>query len=151
MRSDEHKMLRDMCRAFADAELSPNAGKWDQAHEFPVDAVKQMSEMGLMGIAQPTDYNGAGYVARSFFRGVPGSPTSALSEIRFSFSRFLDTWHFLGPTLGRMDAMSYAIGVEEISRGCAGCGVIMSVSSSAIPPKRARLPAVCGSAALPAI
>jgi hypothetical protein len=27
-----------------------------------------------------------------------------------------------------MDAMSYAIGVEEISRGCAGCGVIMSVS-----------------------
>jgi butyryl-CoA dehydrogenase len=55
-------MLRDMCRAFADAELAPNAGKWDQAHEFPVDAVKQMGEMGLMGIAQPTDYNGAGYV-----------------------------------------------------------------------------------------
>jgi butyryl-CoA dehydrogenase len=53
-------MLRDMCRTFADAELAPNAGKWDQAHEFPVDAVKQMGEMGLMGIAQPTDYNGAG-------------------------------------------------------------------------------------------
>ena len=53
-------MLRDMCRAFADNDLAPNAGKWDQAHEFPVDAVKQMGEMGLMGIAQPTDYNGAG-------------------------------------------------------------------------------------------
>ena len=58
--SDEHKMLRDMCRAFADTELAPNAGKWDKAHEFPVDAIKQMSEMGLMGVAQPTDYGGAG-------------------------------------------------------------------------------------------
>jgi butyryl-CoA dehydrogenase len=29
-----------------------------------------------------------------------------------------------------MDAMSYAIGVEEISRGCAGCGVIMSAHNS---------------------
>ena len=26
--SDEHKMLRDMCRTFADTELAPNAGKW---------------------------------------------------------------------------------------------------------------------------
>ena len=34
--SDEHKMLRDMCRTFADTELAPNAGKWDQAHAFPV-------------------------------------------------------------------------------------------------------------------
>ena len=58
--SDEHKMLRDMCRAFADTELAPNAGKWDKAHEFPVGAIKQMSEMGLMGVAQPTDYGGAG-------------------------------------------------------------------------------------------
>lgn len=53
-------MLRDMCRAFADNDLAPNAGKWDQAHEFPVDAVKQMGEMGLMGVAQPVEYNGAG-------------------------------------------------------------------------------------------
>jgi alkylation response protein AidB-like acyl-CoA dehydrogenase len=29
-----------------------------------------------------------------------------------------------------MDAMSYAIGVEEISRGCAGAGVIMSAHNS---------------------
>ena len=58
--SDEHKMLRDMCRAFADTELAPNAGKWDKAHEFPVGAIKQMAEMGLMGVAQPTDYGGAG-------------------------------------------------------------------------------------------
>jgi len=87
--SDEHKMLREMCRAFSDAELAPNAGKWDKTHEFPTDAIKQMGEMGLMGISQPTDYGGAG-----------------------------------------MDAMSYAIGVEEISRGCAGAGVIMSAHNS---------------------
>ena len=61
--SDEHKMLREMCRTFADAELAPNAGKWDKAHKFPTEVIKQMGEMGLMGVAQPTDYGGAGCVA----------------------------------------------------------------------------------------
>lgn len=42
--------------SFADTELKPNAGTWDKEHKFPTDAVKQMAEMGLMGVAQSTDY-----------------------------------------------------------------------------------------------
>ena len=87
--TDEQKMLRDMCRTFADEELKPNAGMWDQKHMFPADAVKAMGEMGLLGVAQDDKYGGAG-----------------------------------------MDAMSYAIAVEEISRGCASAGVIMSAQNS---------------------
>ena len=38
---EEHKMLYEMCRRFADEEIAPNAGKWDQKHEFP-DKVKDL-------------------------------------------------------------------------------------------------------------
>lgn len=38
----EHQMVYEMCRKFADEELAPNAGKWDQKHEFPTDAVDKL-------------------------------------------------------------------------------------------------------------
>lgn len=36
---EEHIMLRDMCRNFADNELAPHAGEWDRNHTFPKDQV----------------------------------------------------------------------------------------------------------------
>lgn len=44
-----------LCRSFANTELVPNAAKWDQEHSFPKDAVKQLGEMGLMGVAIPEE------------------------------------------------------------------------------------------------
>ena len=38
----EHQMVYEMCRKFADEELSPNAGKWDKEHSFPVEAVNKL-------------------------------------------------------------------------------------------------------------
>lgn len=38
---EEHTMLREMCRSFADNELAPNAGEWDKNHTFPKDQVRQ--------------------------------------------------------------------------------------------------------------
>lgn len=35
-------MVYEMCRKFADEELAPNAGGWDQKHEFPTDAVDKL-------------------------------------------------------------------------------------------------------------
>lgn len=37
---EEHTMLREMCRNFADNELAPNAGEWDRNHTFPKDQVR---------------------------------------------------------------------------------------------------------------
>lgn len=39
---EEHQMIYDMCRKFADEELAPNAGEWDQKHEFPQDAITKL-------------------------------------------------------------------------------------------------------------
>jgi butyryl-CoA dehydrogenase len=39
---EEHKMVYDMCRRFADEELAPNAGSWDKHHTFPEAAIAQL-------------------------------------------------------------------------------------------------------------
>jgi alkylation response protein AidB-like acyl-CoA dehydrogenase len=48
--TDEQQMLKDMVRSFADNELKETAGHYDKTHEFPMEYVKKMSEMGLMGV-----------------------------------------------------------------------------------------------------
>ncbi|BDG06535.1 acyl-CoA dehydrogenase [Anaeromyxobacter oryzae] len=87
--TEEQRQVRDLCRQFAESELRPNARRWDAEHHFPREAVAKLAEMGLLGVAVPAEWGGAG-----------------------------------------MDNVSYAVAMEEISRGCAGTGVIMSVNNS---------------------
>ncbi|EGZ19246.1 hypothetical protein PHYSODRAFT_489469 [Phytophthora sojae] len=86
---EEHSMLRDMCVQYAAKNLKPIAGDIDKEHRFPAQQVKELGEMGLMGVAIDEEYGGAG-----------------------------------------LDYLAYAIAMEEISRGCATAGVIMSVNNS---------------------
>eukprot|EP00597_Dinobryon_sp_UTEXLB2267_P004328 CAMPEP_0170074660 /NCGR_PEP_ID=MMETSP0019_2-20121128/11925_1 /TAXON_ID=98059 /ORGANISM="Dinobryon sp., Strain UTEXLB2267" /LENGTH=373 /DNA_ID=CAMNT_0010285107 /DNA_START=152 /DNA_END=1273 /DNA_ORIENTATION=- len=82
-------MISETCKTFADSELAPIASKIDKEHYFPVEQVKKLGELGLMGISVDTEYGGSG-----------------------------------------MDTVCYAIAMEEISRGCASTGVIMSANNS---------------------
>ena len=56
----EHEMLRQTCRDFAQQQLKPIAGELDREHRFPAEQIAQMGELGLMGIAIPEEYGGAG-------------------------------------------------------------------------------------------
>jgi butyryl-CoA dehydrogenase len=58
--TEEQRMLRDTCREFADRELRPNARRWDREHEFPAEAVHKAFELGLGGVAVPSEWGGAG-------------------------------------------------------------------------------------------
>jgi len=87
--TDEQAQVRALCREFADKELRPHARRWDAEHVFPREAVRQLGEMGLMGVMVAPEWGGSG-----------------------------------------MGAVAYALAMEEISRGCAGTGVIMSVNNS---------------------
>ncbi len=58
--SPEQSQLREMCREFAANELIPHARKWDEEHRFPAEAVKKLGELGLLAIAVPTEWGGAG-------------------------------------------------------------------------------------------
>ena len=58
--NEEQLMIRDAARDFAQNEIAPVAEHYDQAGEFPMPIIKQMGEMGFMGIEVPEDYGGAG-------------------------------------------------------------------------------------------
>ena len=64
--SEEHKMLRDAARDFAQKEIAPVAAEFDESGEFPHATVKKMGEMGFMGIEVPEQYGGAGMDALAY-------------------------------------------------------------------------------------
>jgi alkylation response protein AidB-like acyl-CoA dehydrogenase len=86
---EDHQMLRDSIRRFAEEEIEPKAAHYDRTREFPHESVRKAAELGLMGVMVSPDHGGAG-----------------------------------------MDALSYVIAIEEISRVDASLGVILSVNNS---------------------
>jgi len=86
---EEHQMIYESCRKFADVQLAPHAGTWDKNHVFPKQAIEKLAELGIMGLNVGEEHNGS-----------------------------------------NLDTMAYAIAMEEISRGCASVGVIMSAHNS---------------------
>lgn len=58
--TSEQEMIRLMARDFAKKELEPMASEWERQGIFPVDAVKKMGELGLLGMMVPPDLGGSG-------------------------------------------------------------------------------------------
>ena len=56
----EHAALREAVRRFAAEQLAPHAPAWDRDKRFPREAVKGLAAMGLMGVAVPEAWGGAG-------------------------------------------------------------------------------------------
>ena len=58
--TEEQEQLRREIRDFAAREIAPNVMKWDEASEFPLDVVKKLGQMGLLGVIFPPEYGGSG-------------------------------------------------------------------------------------------
>ncbi len=58
--SEEQKMIQEMARKFAMREIKPVAAELDRTHAHPAEICAQMGELGLMGVAIPEEYGGAG-------------------------------------------------------------------------------------------
>lgn len=56
----KQEMVQKMMRSFVEHEVDPIADEMDKAGEFPVELVKKMGRYGLMGVAFPKEYGGAG-------------------------------------------------------------------------------------------
>lgn len=87
--TEEQRMIRDMARDFAAAELTPNAEHWEKDGWLDDQVLRQMGELGLLGMMVPEEWGGS-YI----------------------------------------DYSCYALAVEEIARGCAATGAVMSIHSS---------------------
>ena len=58
--TEEHEMIRQAARDFAQKEIAPIAAEFDESGEFPAKTIAKMGEMGFMGIEVPEAYGGAG-------------------------------------------------------------------------------------------
>src|SRR5881409_2488202 len=58
--SPDHELIRRTVREFAEGEVAPVAEELDREKRFPYDIVRQLGELGWMGIPFPEEYGGAG-------------------------------------------------------------------------------------------
>lgn len=89
--SEEQKAVRDAARDFAQNVLKPGVIERDREQRFPKDEIKQLGELGFLGMMVSPTYGGGG-----------------------------------------MDAVSYVLAMEEISKVDASCSVVMSVNNSLV-------------------
>ena len=89
--TEEHIMIRDAARDFAQTELLPGVIERDEKEEFPTEQIKKMGELGFLGMMVDPKYGGGG-----------------------------------------MDAVSYVLAMEEISKIDASASVVMSVNNSLV-------------------
>jgi alkylation response protein AidB-like acyl-CoA dehydrogenase len=58
--TEEQEMIQAAARDFARNEIAPVAAEFDASGEFPLENIRKMGELGLMGIEVPESYGGAG-------------------------------------------------------------------------------------------
>ncbi len=58
--NEEHRMIRDTVRDFAENEIKPVAAELDEKEQFSVELTKKMAAIGLFGITVPETYGGQG-------------------------------------------------------------------------------------------
>jgi isovaleryl-CoA dehydrogenase len=58
--SEEHIMLREMVRDWTQENVEPQALEYDREEKFNLPLLREMGEMGLLGISAPEEYGGAG-------------------------------------------------------------------------------------------
>ncbi len=64
--TNEQDDLRRLVNDFAKQKIAPQAAVYDRTGEFPWENIKQMAELGLMGLPIPEEYNGGGTDAVSY-------------------------------------------------------------------------------------
>ena len=59
--NENQQMIADMIRNFGDKEIRPRLMEWDESQELPIDVLKKLGDLGLMGVLVPTKYGGSGF------------------------------------------------------------------------------------------
>jgi len=58
--TEEQEMIRKSVREFAEKEIAPRAQEIDKEHRFPAEIIRQMGELGFLGLPIPEEYDGVG-------------------------------------------------------------------------------------------
>ena len=60
-KNENQEMIAQMVRDFSEKEIRPFMRKWDDDEIFPVETLKKLGELGLLGVFIPEEYGGAGF------------------------------------------------------------------------------------------
>ena len=58
--SEDHRLIRDAVRDYAQREIAPHAAQWARDARFPREALRGLGELGCLGVAVPAQWGGAG-------------------------------------------------------------------------------------------
>ena len=80
--TEEHRMLRDTVKQFAEREIAPYAEEWDAAGIFPRDVFNKAGELGLFGIRLDPKYGGSGldwWATAAYIEGLSYTTSGAVN------------------------------------------------------------------------
>ena len=90
---EEHKMIRDAARDFAQSELLPGVIERDEKQEFPKDQIKKLGELGFLGMMVDPKYGGAGMDTISYVLAMEEiSKVDASCSVIMSVNNSLVCW-----------------------------------------------------------
>jgi len=59
LHTDEQVLIRDTARNFAQERLAPFSAQWDRESSFPAQAIREMGELGFLGMLLPEEFGGS--------------------------------------------------------------------------------------------
>ena len=91
--SEEHIMIRNAARDFAQNELKPGVIERDEHQKFPHEQVKKMAELGFMGMMVSPKYGGGGMDTISYVLAIEEiSKVDASASVIMSVNNSLVCW-----------------------------------------------------------
>jgi alkylation response protein AidB-like acyl-CoA dehydrogenase len=60
LKNENLSLIAETIKKFGDKEIRPKMMEWDESQELPLDVLKKLGELGLMGVVVPTEYGGSG-------------------------------------------------------------------------------------------
>ena len=91
--TEEHEMIRQAARDFANNELKPGVIERDENEEFPKEQIKKLGELGFMGMMASPDYGGGGMDTVSYVLAMEElSKIDASASVVVSVNNSLVCW-----------------------------------------------------------
>jgi len=91
--TEEHKMIRDAARDFAQTELLPAVIERDETQTFPSEQIKKLGELGFLGMMVDPKYGGAGMDTISYVLAMEEiSKVDASTSVIMSVNNSLVCW-----------------------------------------------------------
>ena len=91
--TEEHKMIREAARDFAQSELLPGVIERDEQQLFPTNEIKKLGDLGFMGMMVDQKYDGAGMDTISYVLAMEEiSKVDASTSVVMSVNNSLVCW-----------------------------------------------------------